>query len=144
MIITTFGSLLCGIDNISQKSPWYCHSWSECGNIKEYFVKYCQSRITLLWIWMMLWSFKYNGRKNFQDANYREGMHHLGVKKKLRAHKTCFTYFICADEQFLSLLTLSLLFQSCFFTCSSTTTPNVKKHVWFNSVAEPIFWNVRV
>ena len=34
-------TMLCGVDNI----PWH---------ILEYFVKYCQPRITLLWTWIMV------------------------------------------------------------------------------------------
>ena len=41
------------IDNISWNIFWYSHVPFECENVKESFMEYCQSHITLLWIWIM-------------------------------------------------------------------------------------------
>ena len=59
MAITLFKSIkvFCGTDNILQNTP---HIQVQCGT---YFAKYCQSHITLLWIWIMLW--RSSGRCTF-------------------------------------------------------------------------------
>ena len=44
-------AVFCGIDNIMQNIP---HIRLEC---EEYSIKYWQSHITLLWVWIMLWSY---------------------------------------------------------------------------------------
>ena len=49
--ITSFRpiAMLCGSDNIIRTIP---HIQAEC---EEYSTEYCQSHITLLWAWIMLW-----------------------------------------------------------------------------------------
>ena len=47
-------TIVCGTDNLMKNIP---HLLSEYG---EYFVEYCQSHKTLLWIWMMLCTHKIN------------------------------------------------------------------------------------
>ena len=53
-------TLLCGIDNIAQ-------------NILGYSVEYCQSRKTLLWIWIMLWTFTFALDIERLDLRARKG-----------------------------------------------------------------------
>ena len=55
--ITLFISItmLCATDN----TPIYFHTSHNMGNILEYYVEYCQSHITLLRIWIMLYGFGY-------------------------------------------------------------------------------------
>jgi hypothetical protein len=62
--ITLFRSItmLCGTNSSLWNIP---HVQFECG---EYFAKYCQSHIILLWIWIMLWTIEIKSFKCFKLA----------------------------------------------------------------------------
>ena len=54
-------TMLCGIDSILQN---ILYIFTECGNILQYFMEYCQSH--KIWIWIMWWYYKQNLSQDFQ------------------------------------------------------------------------------
>ena len=72
--------------------------------------------------------------KNFQDMSHHKGMHHFGEEKEFKGHiQHIFTYFTCADEQFIPSSLVFLLYLSYMF-CHNYS--KCEKNVWFDSSAE--------